>query len=63
MNPVTIAFLVSESIKLLLGHLALTGQLNNLTQEQADAMVAKLAAAIPETLPTPEDLENPPITQ
>jgi hypothetical protein len=54
------AFLISESIKILLGHLATMGSLNNLTQAQAEAMVQKLAADLPSVLPSPEDLETLP---
>jgi hypothetical protein len=33
-----------------------------LTQAQADAMVQKLAAGLPTILPSPEQLEQPPVT-
>ena len=57
MNP-AIFFLASETVKLVLQHLATRGQLNNLTQAQAEAMVKSLADNLPASLPTPEELEN-----
>jgi hypothetical protein len=65
MTP-AVAFLIAEGVKLLFQHLSSTGQLNTLTPEQADAMVAKLAASLPDILPSPEELEGsstPPIGQ
>lgn len=59
MNP-AVVFLISESIKLLVSHIASRGSLNNLTQVEAEAQVEKLAAALPSVLPSPEELENPP---
>jgi hypothetical protein len=56
MTP-AVAFLIAEGVKLIMQHLQNRGQLNTLTQDQAEAMVAQLAAALPTTLPSPEDLE------
>jgi len=59
MNISAIVFLGAELFKLVLNHLSAQGSLNTLTQAQAEAMVAKLAADLPSLLPTPEQLENP----
>lgn len=60
MNP-AVAFLIGEGVKLLFQHLAQRGQLNNLTQAQAEAMVKSMADALPTILPSPEELEANPI--
>lgn len=59
MSIQAIVFLSAELFKLVLSHLSQQGSLNTLTQAQAEAMVAKLAAELPSILPTPEELENP----
>jgi hypothetical protein len=51
-------FLGTEVFKLVTAHLAQKGTLNNLTQEQAELMVKKLAVTLPDALPTPEELEK-----
>jgi hypothetical protein len=67
MNIPALIFLASETVKIVLSHLAERGQLNNLTQVQAEAMVKSIADNLPSVLPTPEELEAlpeaPPITQ
>lgn len=53
----SIFFLITETIKLLQTHLVQLGIANSLTQAQAEAMIASLAKALPDVLPTPEELE------
>jgi hypothetical protein len=53
----SVFFLITETIKLLQAHLAQRGVANTLTQAQAEAMVAAMAKALPDVLPTPEELE------
>lgn len=53
-------WLAIEAIKLIQQHLAKKGIDNNLTQAQAEEALTAIALGLEATLPTPEELENPP---
>lgn len=59
MTP-AVVWLIAEMVRLAVEKIQATGKLNTLTQEEAEAMVAKMATGLPDTLPTPEDLEKGP---
>lgn len=52
-------WLAIEAIKLIQQHLANKGIDNNLTQAQAEELLAQIAQGLVTPLPTPEELENP----
>lgn len=52
-------WLAIEAIKLIQQHLANKGIDNNLTQVQAEELLAQIAQGLVTPLPTPEELENP----
>lgn len=55
-------WLAIEAIKLIQQHIAKRGIDNNLTQEQAEALLAQIAVGLGSPLPTPEELEQEPPT-
>lgn len=55
-----LAFLISELTKMGIQLAMQQGSLDTLTEEQAQAVIAQLAAKLDTTLPTPEELENAP---
>lgn len=56
-----VAWLIAELIKITLQRIEGSGKFNSLTQAEADQMVVTLTAALSSQLPSPTDLENPPV--
>lgn len=56
MNP-AVAFLIAESIKILLNRLHDSGKFNTLTEAEARQMADDIGASLATSLPSPGDLE------
>jgi hypothetical protein len=52
-------FLITEATKLVLNRIAAIGNLNSLTQAQAEATLKSMTDGLSVNLPTPAQLENP----
>jgi len=53
-----VAFLIVELVKLGLNRVNQAGKFNTLTEDEAKAEFQAIAAGLPTTLPTPEQLEE-----
>ena len=58
MNPWAI-WTIQEALKIAIRRLEGLGSLDNITEEQARAEIARLTESLPAKLPTPEELEGP----
>ena len=59
MSPALI-WLIAELTKLVVQRVSDAGKFNSLTEAEAEKMVLDIGASLSTSLPTPEELENPP---
>lgn len=57
----SVAWLIAEVTKITLLHIMESGKFDTLTEQEAKDMAAKLTGGLSTNLPSPEELEGPPV--